>query len=244
MRFLRLFWFHLKIYASNQYFLWLTISSTISLFLLQFIVAYATKQLNDTSLWIRSGIFGLWSSATTSAGCIGFQRFQGTLPYLTNTRIGDRISLMALLLPASSFGLLSFPVSYLLAVLLGVSHSNVSLRLVLLIGSLWLAASLMDFLIAGLFLLTTNAIVYEELITIPLLLLSGLFSSAPILKPILIPFQWIIPIASPIHALLNSTSEFNLLGFILSCVLWGVVTWILTKHLLILSKRTGNVRLM
>ncbi|KAE9560603.1 multidrug ABC transporter permease [Companilactobacillus bobalius] len=244
MRFLRLFCFHLKIYASNQYFLWLTISSTISLFLLQFIVAYATKQLNDTSLWIRSGIFGLWSSATTSAGCIGFQRFQGLLEAFQEIIQYHHPSFLYLPFKASSFGLLSFPVSYLLAVLLGVSHSNVSMRLVLLVGTLWLAASLMDFLIAGLFLLTTNAIVYEELITIPLLLLSGLFSSAPILKPILIPFQWIIPIASPIHALLNSTSEFNFLGFILSCVLWGVVTWILTKYLLILSKRTGNVRLM
>jgi len=214
MRFLRLFWFHFKLYATNQYFLWLTISSTVSLFLLQFVAAYVTHNLNDPALWLRSGVFGLWSSATTAAGCIGFQRFQGTLPYIINTRIDNRISLVALLLPASSFGLLAFPISYILAILLGVAHSNISLKLVMVILALWIAAALMDLLIAGFFLLTTNAIVYEELVTIPLLLVSGLFSSAPVLQPILTPFQWLIPISAPIHTLLNQTNDFNLEAFL------------------------------
>lgn len=244
MRFLRLFWFHFKIYASNQYFIWLTLSSTVSLFLLQYVVAYATDQLDDPTLWIRSGVFGLWSSATTAAGCIGFQRFQGTLPYLTNTRIDDRLSMAALILPAASFGLLAFPISFILALLLGVSHSNVSLHLILLITALWAAAALMDFLIATFFLLTTNAIVYEKLITIPLLLLSGLFSSAPILTPLLKVFQWVIPIASPVHTLLNQSSNFNLVAFLISCLLWIIVTWTLTKRVILTAKRTGNVRLM
>lgn len=244
MRFLRLFWFHFKIYATNQYFIWLTISSTVSIFLLQFVMAYVTHNLDDPGLWLRSGVFGLWSSATTSAGCIGFQRFQGTLPYLTNTRIDNRVSLMALLLPASSFGLLAFPISYLLAIILGVNHANISWSIVFFIVALWVAATLMDFLIAGFFLLTTNAIVYEELVTIPLLLASGLFSSAPILQPILKPFQWLIPIATPVHALLNSSSTFNLLAFLTSCLLWLIVTWTVTNRILLMAKRTGNVGLM
>lgn len=244
MRFLRLFWFHFKIYASNQYFLWLTLSSTISLFLLQYVAAYATNQLADPTLWIRSGVFGLWSSATTAAGCIGFQRYQGTLPYLTNTRIDDRISMAALILPAASFGLLAFPISFMLAILLRVGHTNVSLHLILLIIALWGAAALMDFLIATFFLLTTNAIVYEKLITIPLLLLSGLFSSAPVLTPLLNIFQWLIPIASPVHTLLNQSSNFNIATFLSSCLLWLIVTWTLTNRVILLSKQTGNVRLM
>ncbi|WP_407885484.1 multidrug ABC transporter permease [Levilactobacillus sp. N40-8-2] len=244
MRFLRLFWFHLKIYATNQYFLWLTISSTLSIFLLQYVAAYISHQLNDPTLWVRSGIFGLWSSATTAAGCIGFQRYQGTLPYLTNTRIDDRVSLVALLLPAASFGLLAFPISYVMASFLGVSHTNVSLHLIISVIALWAAAALMDLLIAAFFLLTTNAIVYEELITIPLLLLSGLFSPAPILQNFLLPFQWIIPLAAPIHRLLNESPRFDIAAFLFSCLLWVVTTLLLTKRVLMLSKRTGNVRLM
>lgn len=244
MRFIRLFWFHLKIYATNQYFIWLTISSTVSIFLLQFVMAYSTHNLNDPGLWLRSGVFGLWSSATTSAGCIGFQRFQGTLPYITNTRIDSRVSLMALLLPASSFGLLAFPISYLLAIILGVNHANLSWSIVFLVLALWVSASLMDFLIAAFFLLTTNAIVYEELVTIPLLLVSGLFSTAPILKPILAPFQWLIPISAPVHALLNQSANFNFLAFLTSCLLWIVVTWFVANRVILIAKRTGNVGLM
>ncbi|WP_125762264.1 multidrug ABC transporter permease [Companilactobacillus hulinensis] len=244
MRFLRLFWFHFKLYATNQYFLWLTISSTVSLFLLQFVAAYVTHNLNDPALWLRSGVFGLWSSATTAAGCIGFQRFQGTLPYIINTGIDNRISLVALLLPASSFGLLAFPISYIMAIVLGVAHSNISINLIMIILALWIAAALMDLLIAAFFLLTTNAIVYEELVTIPLLLVSGLFSSAPILRPILTPFQWLIPISVPIHTLLNQTDNFNLGAFFVSCILWAVITWIVTNRILHTASKTGNARLM
>ena len=80
MRFLRLFWFQFKLYISNQYFFWLTITSTVSIFILQYTIAYANHGLNDPMVWIRSAVFGLWSSCTTAAGSIGYQRFQGTLP--------------------------------------------------------------------------------------------------------------------------------------------------------------------
>lgn len=244
MRILRLFWFHLKLYAVNQYFLWLTVSSTVSIFLIQYVIAYVTHQLDDSNIWLRSGVFGLWSSATTAAGCIGFQRFQGTLPYLINTRIDDRISLTALLLPAASFGLLSFPISYILAILLGVAHANVSVQLILEVFALWFAAALMDLLVAAFFLITTNAIVYEELITTPLLLFSGLFSSSPILRPILQPFQWVIPLSVPVHALLDHPSHFNAVAFFVSCLLWGITTWIVTDKILLMAKRTGNLGAM
>lgn len=244
MRFIRLFWFHLKLYAGNQYFLWLTISSTVSIFLIQYVMAYVTHQLSDPNLWVRSGVFGLWSSATTAAGCIGFQRYQGTLPYLINTRIDERLSLVALLLPASSFGLLAFPISYALALLLGVGHSNLSLTLFLSVLALWLAAALMDLLVAALFLLTTDAIVYEELITIPLLLASGLFGSTSILKPILTFFQWLIPLSAPVHALLNNQGHLDLLPFLTSCLLWLVITWLASKKLLAMAKQTGNLGVM
>ena len=90
MRFLRLFWFQFKLYVSNQYFFWPTITSTVSIFILQYTIAYANHGLNDPMVWIRSAVFGLWASCTTAAGSIGYQRFQGTLPYIINTRYDER----------------------------------------------------------------------------------------------------------------------------------------------------------
>ena len=70
MRFIRLFLFHVKDYLSDQYFVWLTITSTTSIFLMQYIMAYATHNLNNTQIWLQSGIFGMWTSCTTVADCI------------------------------------------------------------------------------------------------------------------------------------------------------------------------------
>ena len=112
-RFLRLFLFHLKVYVRNQYFLWLPIISTITIFLLQYLTANGYNNLDDPYLWIRSAIFGLWTSATTATGSIGFQRHLGTLKYLINTGINDFISLTALILPAST--LIFLPVDDLLS---------------------------------------------------------------------------------------------------------------------------------
>ncbi len=243
MRFLRLCWFHLKLYATDQYFLWLTISSTISLFLVQYVLAYATHNLADTSLWLRSGIFGLWSSATTATGCIGFQRYQGTLPYILNNQLDDRVSLLALILPASCFGLLSFPISYFLAIIFGVGHGNFDLRMVGLIFLFWLSAYVMDVLIAVSFILTTNAIVYEELILIPLLLLSGLFGYPKGLTGILQLFQWLIPISAPMKAILNGT-EFNFGAELFSLLLWGTIGWNLATVILRKAKVSGSEGMM
>ena len=93
MRFIRLFLFHVKDYLSDQYFVWLTITSTTSIFLMQYIMAYATHNLNNTQIWLQSGIFGMWTSCTTVAGCISFERYKGTLPYLLNSQYDERASL-------------------------------------------------------------------------------------------------------------------------------------------------------
>lgn len=49
MRFLRLCWFHFKLYTKNSYFVWLPISSTISIFLLQYLGAYASGTLASSN---------------------------------------------------------------------------------------------------------------------------------------------------------------------------------------------------
>lgn len=75
-RFISLVWFHLKVYAQNSYFINLMLTSTLSLFFIEYIGQYALSgELTDT-IWLRASIFGLWASGTTAAGSIGFQRFQ------------------------------------------------------------------------------------------------------------------------------------------------------------------------
>lgn len=198
MRFLRLFWFQFKLYISNQYFFWLTITSTVSIFVLQYTIAYANHGLNDPMVWIRSAVFGLWASCTTAAGSIGYQRFQGTLPYIINTRYDERASLIALLLPASSYGLLAFPLSFLLAKIFSVATGTIDLKFIGIVILLWIAAATMDILIAAFFTLTPNALVYEALINIPILLLTGLFGNRVISLPLMEVSQYFLPMTMPV----------------------------------------------
>lgn len=243
MRFYRLFWFQFKLYASNQYFLWLTLSSTTAIFWLQYLSAYAANDLSNPHIWLRSGVFGLWASATTAVGSIGFQRYQGTLPYLVNGQLDARIVLLTVILPAASFGLLAFPLAYLWAIILGVTHGGLTLSLIGSILCLWLAASLMDLLIAGFFVLTPNALVYEDLLMVPILLACGLFGTFPGLTVITQITQWIIPIGTPISAILTQR-PLAWAPMITSMLLWGGLTWRLTRYLLRRAKRSGLLGVM
>ncbi|MBA1392901.1 multidrug ABC transporter permease, partial [Lactobacillus sp. XV13L] len=209
MTFLRLFWFHFKEYLSDQYFVVLTLSSTLSIFLVQYTLAYANHSLSNPSIWIQSAIFGMWSSCTTAAGCIGFERLKGTLPYLINNAYDERLSLIALLLPASTYGLAAFPLAWLLAKILGGATGPISAQFVLITVLLWLAMATMGIFIASFFTLTPNAITYEALIGTPIVLLSGLFGNPSLLRPLIAVAQWLIPMTTPITYLTGSNPTFH-----------------------------------
>lgn len=244
MRFLRLFWFQFKLYISNQYFFWLTITSTFSIFILQYTIAYANHGLNDPMVWIRSAIFGLWASCTTAAGSIGYQRFQGTLPYIVNTRYDERGSLIALLLPASSYGLLAFPLSFILAKIFSVSVGYVDLKFIGIIILLWIAAVTMDILIAAFFTLTPNALVYEALINIPILLLTGLFGNKSISLPLMNISQYFIPMTWPIKALIYTDTSSNILAYICSLIIWIILIIVIVKKINDLARKKGTLKII
>ena len=242
-RFLSLSWFHLKLFAKNGYFFWLMVGSTISVLLLQYLVAFAADALQTNQIWLRAGVFGLWSCATTAAGSIGFQRFQGTLPYLLNNAVDDRFSLAALLTPAASFGLLAFPLAWSVAWVLGVRSPIVPGRIMLGVVLLWLGAIILDLAIAALFVLTPNAVVYEELIGIPLLLLAGVFALPQPLQPILAAVRWVLPIAAPVHLLLDcgATLWLCVLQFCVSAGLCFVLSCALASRLLCSARKRGKM---
>lgn len=235
-------WFHLRLYAKNTYFFWLMVSSTISILLLQYVAAYATGNMDQPQIWLRAGIFGLWGSATSAAGSISFQRFQGTLPYILNTATDDRLSLAALLIPAASFGLLSFPLSFIFAGLLGISTA-INFHIVTAVLLLWIAAILLDFGIAAIFVLTPNAMVYEDLISIPVLLLAGALGAPKILMPVIEAARWLLPISAPIHMLLGAEgiTAFSLLQFTVSAGIWLTISALLGKQILQASRSSGKM---
>lgn len=240
-QFLSLSTFHLKLFARNGYFVSTMLTSTLGMLLLQYVIAYAANTLSDPFLWVRAGIFGLWSCAVTAAGAIGFQRFQGTLPYLLNNAVSDAVSLAALLMPCSAFGLLAFPFSFAVSALLGM---NVTIHLPQMIAvvMLWLGALVLDFAIAAFFVLTPNALVYEELILIPFMLLGGLLEAPGHWQTVIEWFGWVLPISAPIRILLSGEMRLILLvQFLFSMVLCFVFALVIARSLLKKARVDGTM---
>ena len=243
MRFIRLFLFHLRDYLSDQYFVWLVITSTCSIFLIQYNIAYASHDLNNPLLWRQSGIFGTWTSCTTVAGCISFEKYKGTLPYLLNSKYDERLSLITLLLPASSYGLFSFPLAFVLAKILGVATGPITGSFILLILLLWLGCTIMGILIAAFLTLSPNSMLYETLIGTPILLVAGLFGNEAVLKPLTNIAQWFIPITAPISALTRNI-VFNWAAYIFSLIFWLFLIAITVKKINYLVRKKGALKII
>lgn len=244
MRFIRLFWFHFREYLSDQYFVVLTITSTLSIFLVQYTLAYANHELNNSGIWIQSAIFGMWSSCTTAAGSVGFERLKGTLPYLINNAYDERLSMIALLLPASTYGLIAFPLAWGLARILGVTTGFITVKFIVITLFLWIAMATMGILIASFFCLTPNAITYEVLIGTPIVLLSGLFGNPAFLKPLINIAQWVIPMTTPIAYLTGSKSSFYWPAYICSLFIWISLITLLVKKINQLARKRGELNLI
>ncbi|NEW61788.1 multidrug ABC transporter permease [Granulicatella sp. zg-ZJ] len=241
MRFLSLVMFHLKLYSKNSYFLMTVLSSTTTLILFQYLAAYSQHETVNQVAWLRAGIFGLWASGTTAAGVVGMQKWQGTFVYLINNPLDDYISLVALVMPAALFGLLSFPIAFLLSIFLGFLPV-ITLIDILFIILLWFGATVLDLCIASVFVLTKNAIIYEELISLPILLLSGLFTVPTLFMPLKQIMQWIIPISMPIGWLLKEEvlTGINLLKCLVSIVIMLGISFYTTHYLIKKAKQFGQ----
>lgn len=239
LNFIYLAAFHIKLYAKNSYFVTLLFSVSTSMVLLQYIVTYGNN-INTEDVWIRSGIFGMWAISTTAAGYISFQKYQGTLPYLLNNPVSDKVSLLALLLPITTFGLLAFPISYILSFLLGMGHGDISLQTLGAIAMTYTGSLIVSFIIAGIFIFTRDAIIYEQIINIPLLLLSGIFGF-PIYSDLISTLSSkMIPMSSSIQYLLGIRDTF-LLDSLLSQFIWLIFLNIFVTSLVKRAKQNGKV---
>lgn len=98
----------------------------------------------------------------------------------------------------------------------------------------------MDLLIAAFFVLTRNAIVYENLLHIPIIIVTGLLGSSLTIQKISVITQWFIPIVSPIQWLLGNSTSFYWYAYIVSLILWIILAFSLGKYLLNKAKENGQ----
>ncbi len=243
MIFTKLFIFHFKIFAKNKYFLTLMLTTTISILVAQYIIAYSTNSLNDTSIWIRAAIFGLWATTITAAGMITFQKFLGTLPYLLGSNYNVHKTILSLILPCSSFGLLAFVVSFIGAKLLGLPVLYFDTSQFVAVLFLYFGAVSYSLVIAPLFVLTRNAIVYEQILNIPVILISGIFNVNLLSESFLNTMQYFNPISGPIRYLMGYTDDYLLSAFI-SQIIWFTVSYFIVNYIMNEIKRSGKIEVL
>ncbi len=206
--------FHARVYSKNSYFVTLLFTSTLSMILIEYTLAEVNGATVDSQFWLTASIFGFWNLCVTAAGALNFQRHQQTLMYLINNQVNDLLSLLGLLLAPATFGLLAFPLSYTLTILITGVVQNVEAYYLLAIPLLYIGGVICSLVIACLFLMTKNAIIYEKLLVIPILIISGLLplGSNSITNNVI--FKFIVPISYPIKFFQTGDAIYLLCAFV------------------------------
>ncbi|MBR6459646.1 MAG: ABC transporter permease [Actinomycetaceae bacterium] len=224
----RLMWFYVKQFASVSYFIQLMVISTVTVTFVQNMGVRAWGG-DPVMLCNRSAIIGLWSTSIAAAGIIGFERNRGTLVHLLVGKISLPRVFFAIVSSASSFGLLAFPVAWTTWILLDGNLDIIAqlsfTQFVWDLGYiflLWLGAVSVASVVASIFVLTPNAISYEQLLLVPVFILSGLLFTGSHVPNWIAYTRFIIPLGTPSKMLLNN-SPASLADFILSTL--SIIVW-------------------
>ena len=251
MRYFRMVAFHLGEFARVPFFVSLMATSTLGILAIQALAYYAWGG-DSWVAWMRSGIVGMWTTTTVAAGILGFERFKGTLVHLFSARINVLSPAAAVVSAASVFGLLSFAVAWLAWGLLWiatdvghgtppVSGASVAVSILLL----WVSCLSISFVMAALFVLTPNAIAYEELLLIPVFILSGLVFTSTDAPPVLHELSYIIPLSAPTQVLLGQVPEgevmFRLLVGLGVTACWFAASYWLGKSAIRKARSAGTL---
>lgn len=241
MSFIKLALFQVRLYIKNTYFVNLVIIETTTMLLYEYLAHYVL-QTYDGKEWLIAGVMGTWASCTTSAGALDFQRFQGTLPYLLNTGVAREKVLLATLIPASVYGLIAFPLAGLEAWLLKMPVNYLDFQLLVGIILLWIAAAVLSYFISLFFVLSKNAIVYEQLLLLPILFLSGLLSIPEAIRTSIKPFQMLSPLTLPIRIIYHESIQWNwIMSYILVVVVFGVLSKLMTNIVIKRAFKEGRL---
>lgn len=107
------------------------------------------------------------------------------------------------------YGLIAFPLAGLEAWLLKMPVNYLDFQLLVGIILLWIAAAVLSYFISLFFVLSKNAIVYEQLLLLPILLLSGLLSIPDAVRISIKPFQMLSPLTLPIRIIYHEFIQWN-----------------------------------
>ncbi|MDI6667587.1 multidrug ABC transporter permease [Leuconostoc falkenbergense] len=241
--FMTLTWFHLKLFAQNSYFRTIVFVTTIGHVLMQYVAANAVHDLGNQMIWLRAGIIGTWAAGTSAAGVIPYQRAQGTMAYVLDTSKGESVSLATLIIPAACFGLLAFPVAWLASFVLGINTTGISWMLGLGVITLWLSVILLDFVVAGLFVLTPNAMLYESLLLVPILIGAGIYTVPQRYQMVVEVLRLFLPMATPVKLILQPqlVTGFDVLQMLIFSLVWLFLAHFLLKISLQRLRVTGDM---
>lgn len=239
MRTLNLILFHLKVFSKNSYFLFNVFLSTTSIVILQILLStYYKNEISDL-VWKRAVLIGIWSSVITSCNVIGFQKYRGTLIYLLNSRTSSQLSLFALTVPASIFGLFSIPISFITTIIFGHRIFSVDWLFVASCLMYLISAIVVSLLFSVLFSLSSDGKIYEIIILSPVIILSGIFYN-------LIPNDYfyltdiLIPIGAPVKVMLSNSYNYWYLVWIGSLLIYLCAYFIILSILLKNLRKNGR----
>ena len=162
--------FHVRTLLHTPFFIISVLGSGVSFSFLK-AFSFAGDSAGSEAFWVYSAIASLWAATTLATGLIGYQRFQGTFPYLLLSPQGIPAVFIPLIVSAAFLGLvLGVPVSLFLW------FHQVVVRpvylLAILLATLACAASALC--LSALYLLTRRASIYEGLILTGVWLISGI----------------------------------------------------------------------
>ncbi|HZE40870.1 MAG TPA: ABC transporter permease [Stackebrandtia sp.] len=194
--------FHLRQLTRNSFFVQLAVTSPVVFLLLRYLVARGAHAHIDATAWVDAVVVGLWTTTTTATGIIGYQRFQGTLePMLLSPRSPGAV-LTPVVVSTALLGTVALPVTLGLVTILhgapGVS-SWPSLLDGFALAVIGCAASATC--LAGLFVLTRYALVYESVLLTPVLLLSGAVAASDRLPEWALWLSWGSPLSGAVRVL-------------------------------------------
>ena len=254
IRQLRMTWFQVREFMSVPYFIQVMAVATISITLVQFL-AYRAWGGDPQTLWLRSGIIGMWTSSISSAGILGFERYKGTLVHLVLARISPIRPLAAVVSAAATFGIAALPLAWATWAL--VSHSSgfdaavdgaTIGRLVLAVLLLWVGCLSITFVIAAIFVLTPNAISYEDLLVQPILIASGILFTQQAPPSWLAVIGWLIPIHEPARMLMHDMPPLDLLTSsavsVVVSLCWFAAAGLLARSVLRRATSAGTLEVM
>lgn len=247
-RTLRMLGFQLRQFVTVPYFPQLMLTATLAMVVVQ-ALAYAAWDGDAHVLWLRAGAIGMWTVSTVAAGSIGFERARGTLVYLITAPIGALRTIFTVVTSAATFGLAAFPVAWLgwAALMLVTGGPLASLRVgpvfVGQVALLWAACLGMSLIVAALFVLTPNAIAYEELLLAPIMIGSGIvFTTAE--PEWLAAVGWVLPMQDAVDALYGRADATTVIRGIVLCALWFALATVLAARALRLAQRQGTIEVV